>query len=308
MQRKHRSDDKCVVNTSNRIVLDAITRKRDIKFLEKNVSFEKYILKFDTSQDLYEELVNKGANINALYHQSKDTQREILDQKLQALHLIHYGLSLKKGLSLIEQAFNKYIIDLRTKIDEDCTILLRPLCIYAIYTKEDLNGALLSESALTTEHKKFIENIYSKHYLVLPITFDSVKNLNIAIDKQKRTLRRKDEIALLHIGSHGSQTTIADFTTSKSALIKSITNNTQIILHSCETAGGENPEESIAYKIAKDNKCEVFAPAADVTTLEPQIEEKEKVRVKNVAFYDRLNPVTSYRFFVKNDKSQSPIM
>jgi hypothetical protein len=158
----------------------------------------------------------------------------------------------------------------------------KPLCIYAISNKYDDNGAILSNLGLGSAKSSI--RYLSDYYTVIPISFGSKNQLNEKINKYKKLLNA--DLSLLVMNGHGSHHYFSDFYKDNLNKLSSLSSETQIVIDACETGGGE-VIESIAYKIAKDNQCEVFAAKESITKIKFCIEKNidNKPKVKSLAYY-----------------------
>ncbi len=106
------------------------------------------------------------------------------------------------------------------------------------------------------------------------------------------------ELDLLWVDEHGDQNFISSFYDKKTQINFGLKDGGKIILASCSTAGGENPEESIAARIAKDNyNADVYGATKPITHLDIKDLEQNKV-----SFYGRFFKVQGKHFRCNSDR------
>lgn len=178
----------------------------------------------------------------------------------------------------------------------------KPLCLYAMSLETDHNGAIHSRNNIST-FDDFISHELKQHFDIHKIAFDGKKNLK----QQIADIQKDRNVALLILDSHGSHSSVGGLSTGffSSSAYLNLAQNSQIILYACETAGGQ-VHKSIAYKIAKDNSCEVFAATESISLMKPTMEIVDsKPRVKHVDFATSKAPVSSYRIFIEEQRKES---
>lgn len=124
--------------------------------------------------------------------------------------------------------------------------------------------------------------------------FDNKQDLDFKIGKYKTKFG--SEISLLYLAGHGNQNSFSDFNMNNSTKLNNISCNTQILLDACLTAGGYI-KQSIAYKIAYENNCEVFGATQSIDRIQPIIQKDKNDNPRVISLGASLNGevVPSYR-------------
>ena len=96
------------------------------------------------------------------------------------------------------------------------------------------------------------------------------------------------------MNGHGARDSFMDFHCQTSNKLHNISQDSQIIIHACGTACGV-VSQSVAYKIAQDNNCEVFAAKDSINRMKFRIKTDSNTnpKVDKIAAYVYLKPVTT---------------
>lgn len=173
----------------------------------------------------------------------------------------------------------------------------KPLAIYVVNAEGDKNGAVLSVKGLQIANYQCRK--YSKDYNIKGIVSCSNEDLNEKLSSLNQ------DISVLHIRGHGQF--IRRWANAK---LNNISTNTQILLEACTTFDIAKPEESIAYKIAQSNNCEVFAVPCKINFAQPviKVDHYNQPKIKSLgAFSASAQPIKSFRLYCKNQVSHSNI-